>query len=55
MKFLRTLNMQAYKFETTITEPGKIEMPFDYRILINHKVEILLLDTGKYGSEKEKI
>ncbi|MBP7654748.1 hypothetical protein KA977_15115 [Candidatus Dependentiae bacterium] len=47
--------MQAYKFETTITEPGKIEMPFDYRILINHKVEILLLDTGKYGSEKEKI
>lgn len=36
--------MEAYKFQTTVTEDGKIILPREMKNLCAHEVEIILLD-----------
>ncbi|UCH95887.1 MAG: hypothetical protein JSV88_03315 [Candidatus Aminicenantes bacterium] len=45
--------MEIYKFETTITKDGRINLPQTFKDVFNHRVEITLRDKEKTKSKKE--
>jgi hypothetical protein len=49
----RSKVMEIYKFETTITKDGRINLPPKFKDVFNHRVEIILRDKEKTKSKKE--
>lgn len=47
--------MQAYKFETIISEDGKIVLPAFLRKLLGRKVEIFLIEKNVKNKIKQKL
>lgn len=45
--------MNAYKFETIVQDDGIIKIP-EIRDLVNHKVEILIIDLSESNKEKKQ-
>lgn len=45
--------METYKFETTITEDGRINLPPTFKDVFNHRVEITLKDKEEIKSRQK--